>query len=525
MTLIVTLQEWSNEQQRWSRFYARRLPEQLRAAAAGVGSTKPEALQAHFDTFLSLLNATAGRAELDPLWLALVDRLHPLPVRWGQWTAWLAILQLAAHKAGTLNQPARQAEYLAYAADLLLNAGRLAPALDTARQALALARRNGAAWPLAVAGNTASATLRSLARYDEAQEIIDEIRADLARMEQPRPAARAAMVIALLDLEEMDLLRHFKRLDDALALSESLIEQLSVVPGVDPHDLAMLHLRRATIVWAGGRYQAAAEDLQRSAALFRVAGDPLQATFAEGNLGLVYYSMSRYAEAEALMLAAIRAAEETNARYRLVSDLGDLSVVYIVLGRMNLAYDYTDRMVRLAGELGNSAELSRGRGNRGYALLGLGRYEEALGDIEFSLDLYRRQGRVEGTLVTTIDLVIYLRGIGDEAQAARLAEENYAAARRENFPHLHIVTARCLALFPPAARQRALLEEALALAREHKRPLDEAGCLFSLSGLANDKATRDTYYRAAERLLQQMGATGWLVGKSPTDPPLLPMTI
>ena len=162
MTLIVTLQEWSNEQQRWSRFYARRLPEQLRAAAAGVGSTKPEALQAHFDTTLSLLNVTAARPDLAESWLALVDRLHPLPVRWGQWTAWLAILQLAAHKAGTLNQPARQAEYLAYAADLLLNAGRLAPALDTARQALALARRNGAAWPLAVAGNTASATLRGL---------------------------------------------------------------------------------------------------------------------------------------------------------------------------------------------------------------------------------------------------------------------------------------------------------------------------------------------------------------------------
>ena len=525
MTLIVTLQEWSNEQQRWSRFYARRLPEQLRAAAAGVGSTKPEALQAHFDTFLSLLNATAGRTELDPLWLALVDRLHPLPVRWGQWTAWLAILQLAAHKAGTLNQPARQAEYLAYAADLLLNAGRLAPALDTARQALALARRNGAAWPLAVAGNTASATLRSLARYDEAQEIIDEIRADLARMEQPRPAARAAMVIALLDLEEMDLLRHFKRLDDALALSESLIEQLSVVPGVDPHDLAMLHLRRATIVWAGGRYQAAAEDLQRSAELYRAAGNSLQAVFAEGNLGLVYYSMSRYAEAETLMLAAIRAAEETNARYRLVSDLGDLSVVYIALGRMSLAYDYADRMVKLATELGNNAELSRGRGNRAYALLGLGRYEEALADLEFSLDLYRRQERIEGMIVTTIDLIIYLRGIGDEEQAARLAEENYAAARRESYPHLHIVTARCLALFPPAERQRALLEEALALARTHERPLDEAGCLFSLAGLAENAMTQDDLYQQGTRLLRRMGATGWLMGKSPADPPLLPMTI
>jgi tetratricopeptide (TPR) repeat protein len=287
----------------------------------------------------------------------------------------------------------------------------------------------------------------------------------------------------------------------------------------------MSYLRRATIVWVKGQYQSAAADLQRSAALFRDAADPLQAVFAEGNLGLVYYSMARYAEAETLILAAIRAAEETNARYRLVSDLGDLSVVYIALGRMDLAYDYTDRMVKLAAELGNSAELSRGRGNRGYALLGLGRYQEALADIEYSLDLYQRQGRVEGTIVTTIDLIMYLRGTGDEEQAARLAEENYMAARREKFPHLHIVTARCLALFPPAGRQRALLEEALALAQKHERPLDEAGCLFSLSGLAGERSKRQALYREGVRLLNRMGATGWLAGKSPADPPLLPMTI
>lgn len=524
-TQPVIAPQWAKERQRWTRFYAQRLLDQLRAALAQIDGAPPGTLQPHFDTFLSLLNATGGRAELAPLWLELVDQLHPLPVRWGQWAAWLAILRHATHKAKTLNQPAQQAGYLAYTADLLLNVGQLEPTLDTAREALSLARRNDAAWPLAVAVNAASATLRSLARYNEAQALVDAARGELARLEPPRPQARAAMATALLDLEQMDLLRYFKRLDDALALGHALIERLVAVEGVDPHDLATAYLRRATIVWVSGRYQNASEDLQRAAELFRTVGNSLQAIFAEGNLGLVYYSMSRYAEAERLMLAAIRAAEESNARNRLVSDLGDLSVVYIALGRMDLANDYTSRMVKLATELGNSAELSRGRGNRGYTLLRLGRFEEALADIEFSLDLYRRQGRVEGTIVTTIDLILYLRGMGDEEQATRLAEENYEAALREDFPHLHIVTARCLALFPPVERQRALLEQTLALAREHERPMDEAGCLFSLTGLTEDAAGRDTYYRAAERLLRQMGATGWLTGKSPADPPLLPMTI
>lgn len=515
----------SREQQRWSQFYADRLHEQLRMAGSLAATTPAERLRAHFDTCLALLNATVGRPELAGAWLELVDRLYPLPVRWGQWSAWLAVLRQATRQASALEQSARQAEYLAYTADLLLNVGQLTAALDTARAAMGLARQGAASWPLAVGGNAAAAALRSLARYDEAQAVVDQARGELARLDPPQPASRAAMAEALLDLEQMDLLRYFKRLDDALALGESLIERLSAVEGVDPHDLAMAYLRRATIVWVKGQYQSAAADLQRSAALFRDAADPLQAVFAEGNLGLVYYSMARYAEAETLILAAIRAAEETNARYRLVSDLGDLSVVYIALGRMDLAYDYTDRMVRLAAELGNSAELSRGRGNRGYALLGLGRYQEALADIEYSLDLYQRQGRVEGTIVTTIDLIMYLRGTGDEEQAARLAEENYEAARREHFPHLHIVTARCLALFPPVERQRSMLETALLLAREHERPLDEAGCLFALAGVVNDPSERDTLYCQGEHLLRRMGATGWLAGKSPGDPPLLPMTI
>jgi tetratricopeptide (TPR) repeat protein len=326
-------------------------------------------------------------------------------------------------------------------------------------------------------------------------------------------------------MELMDLHRHFGRLKEALELGEAIIDSLTATAGVDPHDLAKAHVRRATITWVSGQYQLSADGLQRAAELFRQVGDPLQAAFAEGNLGLVYYSMSRYRSAEALMLTAIRAAEEGNARYRLVSDLGDLSVVYIALGRMDLAYDYTSRMVELATDLGNTAELSRARGNRGYALLGLGRYEEALADIEFSLDLYRRQGRQEGTLVTTIDMIMYLRGIGEEERAARLAQETYEAAWQGDFPHLHIVTTRCLALFPPAERQQALLRRALVLAREHERPMDEAGCLFSLAAIEPDRKTRAELYRQGSNLLAEMGCTGWLRAKSPADPPLLPMVI
>ncbi len=516
---------WADERRRWSHFYAGRLADQLRQAVALMDDAPPHAMRPHFDSYLALLNATAARPDLVAPWLALVDRLHPQPVRWGQWAAWMGVLRRAADKAAEANQPARQAEYLAYAAALLLNTGQLAAALDTAREGMRLAEHGRAAWPLAVAGGSAAAGLRAMARYDEAQALVDQTRVTLTQLPPPHPPARAALAAALLDLEQMDLHRTFKRLDAALALGEALVPRLAAVAGIDPHDLANAYVRRATIVWVSGQYAAAADDLQRAAILFRQAGDVLQATFAEANLGTVYYSMSRYGPAEAYKLAAVRAAEEVNARAQLVSEFGDLGAIYIALGRMDAALDYTNRMIALATELGNDAELSRGRGNRGYALLGLGRHEEALADIEFGLDLYRQQGRLEGTIVTTIDLILYLRGTGQTQRAAQLAQENYEAAWREAFPHLRIVTARCLALFLPPAEQETLLRQTLALARQHARPMDEAGCLFSLSAVVADAGERAALFQQGTALLRQMGCPGWLQGRSAADPPLLPMTI
>ncbi|MCW5847586.1 MAG: tetratricopeptide repeat protein [Anaerolineae bacterium] len=515
---------WAVESRRWGRFYVNRLPEQLRLAAALADETTTNKLRPHFDTFLALLNA-APHAALAPLWLDLVDRLHPHPLRWGEWSAWLAILQQAGLKAAALGRPAQQAEYLAYTAGLLLNTGRLEAALAAAQRALALARPSGAAWPLCVAGSAAAATLRAMAHYEDAQALIDELRDELTLLEPARPPARAAMAAALLDLEQMDLLRHFARPEEAMALGETLINNLSAVTDIDLHDLATAYVRRATITWAFDRYDQAADDLRRAADLYRQAGDGLQAAFAEGNLGVVYLSMSRYAEAKALKLAAMAAAEEVNARHVLVSELGDLSVIYIGLGQMEQAYEYADRMVRLAAELGNDAELARGRGNRAYTLLALERQEEARLDFEFSLNHYRQQGRVEGTLITTIDKVMYLRSIGQVEEAERVARENYAAALKLDYPKLHIVTGRCLALFLPPDEQRTLLEQTLALARAHGRLMDEAGCLFSLATMADNTVTRDACFRQAQALLAVMGCPQWLAGRSVDNPPLLPMMI
>ncbi len=106
-----------------------------------------------------------------------------------------------------------------------------------------------------------------------------------------------------------------------------------------------------------------------------------------------------------------------------------------------------------------------------------------------------------------------------------MAQENYAAALKLDYPKLHIVTARCLALFLPPERQEALLRHTLALARRHGRLMDEAGCLFSLAAITDDAEARAACFRQAQELLALMGCPQWWEGRSIDDPPLLPMMI
>jgi len=77
----------------------------------------------------------------------------------------------------------------------------------------------------------------------------------------------------------------------------------------------------------------------------------------------------------------------------------------------------------------------------------------------------------------------------------------------------------------PPAERRELLTEMWAAARATGRPMDEAGCLFALAAIDADPAERAAHYRAGVELVQQMGATAWLVGRSPANPPWLPMMI
>jgi tetratricopeptide (TPR) repeat protein len=405
---------------------------------------------------------------------------------------------------------------------VLINVGRHEAAQATAQEALECGRAAGDAEAAAQAGVALVASLRGLGRFDEALAVLDEAQAEWLAREAP-PSPERLWIDAQLDLERADLDRHFGRLADAVALVERTLAALEAEPVTDVHDLATAYRRRATILWADGRFPAAAHDLERSANHFREAGDMLQAIFSEGNLGLVYFSMGRFDEAERAKLRAVRLAEELNAGWWLVRELGELSGLYMYRGQLAEALTFCNRHVELATQYRDVTQLALAHANRGMTLVLLNRVAEAGPDLEAALGYFKEQGRVEGIVGSTIDLVQYLHRSGRTDEAATLAAETYERARHLDYPILRLLALRCLAQFAAPDEGRALLVEALALARAHERSLDIAGCLFGLSALATSPEERLERYDKGAALLESIGAGQWLAGRSAHDPPHMPL--
>ena len=473
---------------------------------------------------LTLLDRAAA-PHLTPLWLDLVAALHPLPLRWRRWEEWGRVLNQAAVRCGAVSDPAQQAAYLAAVADLQRHRGQLEEALATAQRARELAWQARAILPLAQAGSTAVAALRFLGQVGEAIALLDKAQDQLTSLVALTDGAGHAEPQTLLDLQRMDLLRGTGDLPAAVSLAERISAPLEQEGAVDPHFLATVLRRRATILWAATRLAEAAADLERSAVLFAQAGAPLEAIFSRGNLGLVYYSMARYDEAEAGMREVIAAAEEMNAQWRLMRDVGNLAAVYFARGELQAALTYAQRHLDLALRFGDKVEEIRGIGNHACIHVYLGQIAPALPRLQAIYDRLLAQERPEGYLSVHVDFAVAFHLLGDREQSRENALRICAHPVTQKYPSLQILGLRARALTEEAVTAGSTLQEALGLAREHGRALDEAGCLLSLAALASDSAEQQRLWHEGSVLLTRIGATAWLDGRTPDNPPLVALIL
>ncbi len=520
-------ESWAEQRTRWTKAYHVQLGGRLARVVGFIQKQRdnPQALLVHFESCLILLEQTKARPDLTDSWLQLVEALHPWPLRWGRWEEWQRVLGNSVRCAALSSQPEQEVGWLAAVAELHLVTGRLQDADSSGRSAIRQAQQSRMLLPLATAGAVVIGALVSLGHPQQAMQVMAECLEDVRDLAKLAGEQEKALAVTLLQQEQADLIRRQGDLITAKEIADGYVQRLLDCSSIDPYRLATALRRRATIYWAGGNYQVAAEDLKRSARLFHQVGDPMAEIFSQGNLGLVYYSMARFADAEKEITVCISAAEELDAQWRLVRDIGNLAGVYIAMGKFELAMAYTERHLELARQMADRAESNRARGNRGGLLIHVGRYTDALADIETALRSFQERGGAEGIIATSIDLSLCYAGLGARKKALRLAQDAYAAAQKIDFPTLHIITARCLAQFEPTERKDYLLNEALILAKRHGRRLDEAGCYLSMSAYENDQQKRDRLWSDGRQLLLEIGAEAWLKDRSSDDPPAVAMLL
>lgn len=525
--MIPALSLTHNERQKWTQAFGDHLAERLRWLAGYVDEHRrqPAQLKPYADSLIALIRQVCPYPGLAQPVVNLILALHPLPERWGYWTAWEEVLQTGASIAASHAWEQQQAELLAYQAQLLWSCYRCEEAVAVGRRALSIAEASGAVRPLGIAGGALVSSSGVLGQVAAAEDLLVEL---LQKTAVHRPTATESDYdAAMLALENSQalLLRQQGRQDEAIAATQRMVQRVAGKSHISPYRLGDIYVEQSTMLWAGGHYQTAVHALQTAIALFEQVEDTTAAVFARGNLGLVYWSMARYDLAEQGMQQCAAYCEQVNARWRLVNEIGNLAVVYLGQGKLRRALHYAHRHLDLAQRTGHTREVSRAKLNRGAILVYLGEYETARQELEESLARVTGESRQELIASVQLDLSLCYAGLGQQETAYRFARQAYARATEMSFPGLTIIALRTLALHGAPKTRVHLLQQALSLARQHGRLSDEAGCLFSLAGLATDKRERAGYWQQATQLLQKMGAAAWLDGRSPDDPPFLALML
>jgi tetratricopeptide (TPR) repeat protein len=516
------------ERQQWISYYESRLHDQLKWAASYIQSheDQPSEVIRHLNSFATLLHQARRYPSMYPLALTLISALHPWPARWGYWDMWKTEVLFAIRAATQLGRLDLQAKFQAYLADILFQTGKFHEAVENAKQAVYIARNDGALDPLLSAAETSINALRALGLAQQADDGLEEfqnIAVEIVANEKTVPWKRAE-VMARIAWLQMGSAYGKEHTADALMTIAQAIAFLETSPFVEPAILASIYNLRGVVLWRQDEYAQAVQHIKKALDLFSQQGDVFSQASLSGNLGIVYWSMGEFTEAENVLHHCINITEKLNAHARLLKAIRVLAAVYLARGQLQKALRYCERHLELALELNEPFEISGATANRGSIRLHLHKYDAARRDLEAELAVDGDKTHV-GVGCSYANLSRCYAGLGQREYGLELAKKAWNLAEINGSARLQIVALRCMAEYQSPAKNKELLHEALILTQKHARPFDQAACLLVLAHLSNNEAERFTLWQQGVNLLKQMGATAWLRGHSITNPPCLPLIV
>ncbi len=319
---------------------------------------------------------------------------------------------LAYHYART-DQRQKAILYLERAGDRALAVYANEAAADYYRDLPALLDSSGQQVEGAAAREKLGAVLGTLARYDEALQVLEHAAAAFRTLGDLNSVGRVAARIGRLQGIRGQPVIGSRYL-------ECVLEELG--PCASAPILAALSSSLALTYFAGGRYTAQLTAAERAARFARFADDPRVLAEAEGLRGLALLSLARLTEARQVLEEVIPLAEAAGDLFTLTGALNNLGAVYLRAGEFVRHVRCVEHALALAEEQGDLSGKAYFLGILGSSDFYRGDWQSARARLERAEAL----GRAYPSWVTPYPLLglgeLYL-GQGDWGAAVRYLEE------------------------------------------------------------------------------------------------------
>ncbi|MBP6473294.1 MAG: hypothetical protein KA773_22815 [Chloroflexi bacterium] len=509
----------------WAALYDQQLADRLGYACKFVQANRdtPETIYPHFQSLLTLFDRALERPFLHPLAADLVAALHPLPYHWGHWQEWLYISRRSVDLFAALERPLPQADLLAGMIDVLCELGRYSEARQVFAEMWRIHLAGSVIRPLIRAGHRLSTRLllggrlaESLAEFERQAALLADIRADLP----PEDLVYAGIY---LDLQEVLILRRQGRRDESVSRMEAVLAQAGNWPK------APVDLRREVHHHHGGTRLATDEFVLSAAAMDQAIhcavemGDP----FAEASLyidkTIPLWSMGKFDEVETAVRRGLYLCEKLNANWQVLTAISILVDVFIVRGEFEEALSWSAPLITLAQQLGDEINESNAKTVRAITLLHQGAVEQARLPLEECLLWYREKQSVRWQSLIEANLSLYWALAGDAVRGRQLAQEALLHAQGAQAVNVTILAWRSVVRFQTGQEKKESLMYAAKLAREHHMLYAEASVLLLLAACYENEDEQMGCWQQAVDLLNGMGLENWLNGRSPQNPPHLPL--
>ncbi|MBE2183237.1 MAG: tetratricopeptide repeat protein [Anaerolineae bacterium] len=323
-----------------------------------------------------------------------------------------------------------------------------------------------------------------------------------------------------LTLQRLRIYRALSLTDKAVQLVNDFRDDAPPLLEID-HETRADWLRNRALIrcWIEGDYRSALDDFEQARVESVLAGKMDWEIGIVADMGLVHWNQGNYTLAEQL----IRFSKQ---QYMLIGghDLnmirctGNLGLVYLFQGKLELAFENVTRQLDLATSLSYIHETRRATGNRGIIRFHLGQYSDAIADLETSIQMVKAEN--EGYVNCLINLSRCYRAQKNQQLSHELARDALALAEVKGYHSVKIIAQRALAEILPHDQAVALLKETKNAAHERQRYFDEAACLLLLAEYTRDARSQNSYWKQASRILHTLGAQRWLE-KSPFELPTL----